>query len=477
MYRLKPSLLIILISSCINVFSQYNDIDLSKYKLPELDRRTLETNYNISGLNSSLDGDRYNRYSTQFDLNYNRFQNTRIYQKETDLRFNFDFITFNNKENGNLQAKRNYLTPNLYYNGKYRHYNDRLFFFETDLILGSQYIHSSYFSMPENGNLNKSITNTLDLISFVPFKFGKGRIEPIQDFRQAIYIIEELTKIGKITHGKSEEQIVEFAQLISKLKNDRFFDSRLRRIAEITSLDSFLISDGFVSTQDVEYFTTLNDYWVYGNRPIRNAGTRVSGVVRPGYYYPGLFDDISVSNNNTLKYINSLLMLDGGIEVKHEKPINLYWQNTMDLNLFMGIFEGRYRDLFDTEEYKVRTPNFNVSYSQNIGYYPNTRTDINFGYSVKYFHMFENDLSNDFNAVRVATNLSLNYYISPKLRLNAFSSFYFYWQDSDPLTINLNEVNNEFLLKHFDFGLGGYNITLINELYHGFQISLLYSIF
>lgn len=470
-------MLFILVASTMKGLSQYNDFDLSKYKLPDLDRRALETDYSISGYANRVYETAFKRFSADFDLNYSRFQNTKEYQKESDLGFSFGYDINNSKEDGNLTSKQSYLNPTLFYQGGYRHYNDRLIFMEAGLMLGSQYYQNKYTSLQVDGSFGLNNMRRFDLVTFIPLKIGKGRIEPVEDLRHAIYLFEELAKIQRLSADKTEDEIVEFAEYISRLKNKRFFDSRLKRIAEIESLDSFLISNGHVSIQDAPYFTTLGDYWDYGNRPLRNTGTRISGMVSPGFYFPGLFNDIGIATGNGLTYMNSLFMLDGGIDVKHEKPVNLFWQNTVDLNCYLGIYEGRFIDFADTDEYSIRIPNFNVSYSQKIGFYPNTRTNISLAYSIRYLHSFETDLSDEFNAARFETIFLLNYYFSPKLRLNAFSTFFYYWQDSDDIILSLNPVNNEFLLDHFDLGLGGSYITLTNELFHRFQVSLVYSIF
>ena len=118
-----------------------------------------------------------------------------------------------------------------------------------------------------------------------PVKFGNGRIEQVQDARQAVYIYKELSKADRMSPDKTDEQILEFAKLISQLKNKRFFDSRLRRIAEIESVDSFFTAKNYIKESDATYFTTLNDYWEYGNGPVRSSGTRFSVALLPGYYF------------------------------------------------------------------------------------------------------------------------------------------------------------------------------------------------
>jgi hypothetical protein len=100
-----------------------------------------------------------------------------------------------------------------------------------------------------------------------------------------IYIYDELARIGRSGTTKNDNEVVELAELISRLNNERFFDARLRRMEEIESVDSFLLANDHVIQQDARYFTTLNDFWIYGNAPVRNSGNRISLVFLPGYMF------------------------------------------------------------------------------------------------------------------------------------------------------------------------------------------------
>ncbi len=490
MNKLRFGLFIVTLGIFLNGFSQLNDFDLSKYKQPNLERQSLETNFNIGGHNNyekapsqtNYGFDEYgtNQYSGDIYLNYNHFLNNSEYQRETNLGLDLSSYFYNVKEDKEVSFKDNNILPMLYFQRDNRKYYNELSFFETDLVLNYQYNNKKRVSNSKN-NLQ-----THTILAFVPLKVGAGRIEQVQDARHAIYLFNELSKIDRITPSKSDEQITEFAELISKLKNKRFFDSRLRRMAELESVDSFLISKNYVSQQDAKYFTTLSDFWAYGNKPFRSSGTRFSGTIIPGYYYynynnprDGLYFDAG-------KYSFSALLFNGGIELKHEKPINLFWQNSIDINCFTGIIEGKLNDKTSSGDNKMRLPNIQLGFYQTIGFYPNTRTDISFGYSVQYVQLFDKtDLENEvFGAegkgAKAATDLSINYYISPKFRLNVSSSFFYIWQESvDKVIINFDNVaGSNYLLTNFTSNANGYmDYFKEKEVDHHFSISLTYSIF
>ena len=318
----------------------------------------------------------------------------------------------------------------------------------------------------------------------IPLKLGIGRIEQVQDARHAISVFKELSKIERITPDKTDEQIIEFARLISQLKNERFFDSRLRKIAEIESIDSFLISKNYVSEQDAKYFTTLSDFWTYGNKPSRNSGTRLSGAFLPAYYF---FDYYNIGDGiylNTRVHNLNALLLKGGFELKHEKPINLIWQSSIDLNCYAGLIEGKLHDKSNSYDNKLRIPNIQLGLYHTIGFFPNTRTDMSFRYSVQYVQLFDKtDVQNEIlsaegESTKAAADLTLNYYISPKFRVNAKASAYYIWQDSkDEVTINFDNVVGSNYLRSYYTSNTNIEYFKVKEIVNVFSISLIYSIF
>lgn len=494
MNKHTSGLLLLAILLSLPAMAQMHNFDLSRYKLPNFERRALETNFNLHGQNFQgkiqdhpIFGDQKstnNNYYSNFYLDYHHILNTASKQKETQMGLNFSSDFYKSKGN-NQQFTTNRIQPSLYYRGVNRRYYSGLMFYETNLDLNYQY-HRNAINIKNSGDpTNKNKMRNQTLSASVPLKWGLGRIEQVQDARHAIYLFDELAQIDRVNPDKTDEQIIEFASLISQLKNKRFLDARLRKIAELESVDSFLLAKNYLNQQDGRYFATLNDYWTYGNSPMRQSGTRYAAVVTPGYY---IFDHYSPDNGSYYTpsdYTLSAFLLNGGFELRREKPLNLLWQNSIDLHGYAGIIEGKFKNDILSSDYKIRIPNIRLGYFQTFGYYPNTRTDIKFGYSAQYVKLFDKtDAQNDIvgfeeQGIKLATNLSVNYYFSPQLRFNLTSSFFYAWQElGREVIINFDELAaSSFMLNYLHTETSAADLFKVRQIQNTFRISLSYSFF
>ncbi|PLX01505.1 MAG: hypothetical protein C0595_14425 [Marinilabiliales bacterium] len=499
MKKLKTALLLIIISLSLNGFTQLSSFDLSKYKLPNLERRTLDTYFNFNGRNNyfKINDTLYSRYqkfatnsyNSNINIGYNYYLNSEKYQRDAVLRLDFLSSFYNQKEDDELDYKNNDLTPSLFYQYTNRKYFNPKTFFETDLLLHYQYRNNIIYSLSPMTNRTEKTGDIQShkILAAIPLKIGRGRIEQVQDARHAVYILKELTKVGSITEDLSDEDILEFATLISEIKNRRYFDSRLQKIAEIVSVDSFLVSKGYITEQDAKYFTTLNDYWTYGDQQIRQNGTRISFALTPGYYFNTYTDITDQLSYREADYDINAISIDGGFELKHEKLISQTWQNTIDLIVYGGYTSGKKNDRLNSIKENFKVPSAQLGFFQTIGFYPSTRTDAGFRYSIQYTQLFDKTNTNqsigfDGQAAKAATDLWVNYYISPKFRLYFSLSFYYIWQDSeDYVYINFDDnktiYHSQLLnsINHEVNSLAYYYRT--NELSHEIRLGLVYSIF
>ncbi len=472
--------------------AQTNDFNLSNYKLPTLKRQSLELNFYLSGSNTfakysdvniyGKDEDNVKGYTGNIRILYNSFLNDSLRQRTSNAGVYLFSNYADNKYVYGYSYESTTYNPYFYYNLSNRKYFNANNFFEIDIDIDYEFDFFDDYFKSSSGSESQYVIKTHDILGYIPLKIGSGRIDPVQDARLAVYIYDELIKVNRINEEISDEDVIQLAKLISELKNKRFFDSRLRKIAELNAIDSFLISNTNILKSDSRYFTSLQDIWEYGDRPNRNAGTRYTLALYPGYYF-NRYNREDVESLYNREYNLSALILTSGFEFKHEKPINLYWQNTIDFNTHIGIVDGNANYISNTEENALRIPNLQLNYTQTIGFYPNTRTDIVFSYGLQYAQIFDkSDVTNnidgsDSKGVRASSDLAVNYYISPKLRLNLRAWISYVWQDSDK-----SEIIDFSMLPASNY-VNRFSPDIYNGIYkqkqfkNGFRISLLYSIF
>lgn len=405
-------------------FSQDKNFDLSKYKSPDYKRHELEFNFNSSGrsyqqtklvpLESGSASPSEEEYSYSFfnsssslDYQYDNLTRKQIHHLHSRLdgRYNFS----NSNSYGNKTKEYN---PNIQWNidGFRRYYlKENKFFLEG--MTGLSYYYDSSKRTYTNMNDNKSRYNSLTLS--LGIGVGTGRIEKVNDFWQAYYILEKLNGQNSLDRELQEKDIFEFAVLASKLKNKRFFDARLRRISELQALDSLMHSQGLVTNRDISYFTILNDYWSYGNFQDRESGRELKTWAMPEYSR-----QYSKSNGDS-SLISTKTSVISNISFKCTKPLNLYWDryfNARISNETMIENSGYY-----FENYPANAFFSNASFG--YGYFPDSRTSVKglLGYSGQKIIVLHSSsgIPNEPNQWmnKVYLQLEGNYYISPRLQI------------------------------------------------------------
>ncbi|MBI9063769.1 MAG: hypothetical protein JEZ14_17440, partial [Marinilabiliaceae bacterium] len=152
---------------------------------------------------------------------------------------------------------------------------------------------------------------------------GKGRIERIEDARQVLYILDALDKEGRLKRVPTDEEILQIARRVSELKNERFFDSRHKRINEIREMDAILKELDLISEEDALYYTNLYDMWQYGANEARLAGIRFSAGLRTK------LNSNKSEVNDELRYEQKEIGYFGVIRLEYENPFHLKWQSSL----------------------------------------------------------------------------------------------------------------------------------------------------
>jgi hypothetical protein len=413
--------------------AQPDTFDLSRYRLPDIKFRQLDLNFNIDGSSSLQNRDydenlyKQSSFSSDNNLNmgYRSYRNTQRFQNEQSFRIGINPGLDKIKSDSGITFK------NLAFNSFIdltiinRIYFQNKFFFEPDI-----HIYGSTNLSKEDDNVEFTLTKSSDASAEIeiPLLVGHGRIEQIQDARLAVYIFEELFKAGRITRIPGDAEILEFARLISELKNERYFDYRLKKMEEIEKVDSFLQSKGLITSADARYFTIVNDNWDYAQGPVREAGKRFSAGLIPeySYLYSNLETTYSDPTDTTgLKLKRNILgiRMQGLYEL--ERPVNLHWQRSFAVKMSYGYSRNISSNQYIEEpENKSSSDQLNLEAElrYGMGYFPNSRTNITGQVSLDFRHanLLKNQDNPDlkFNNFLVAPlfDLAVYYYVSPQFR-------------------------------------------------------------
>ncbi|MDX9696281.1 MAG: hypothetical protein RBT49_10870 [Bacteroidales bacterium] len=435
------------------MFAQLSSFDLSSYKLPDLSYHQLDFNLDLNGQNSVTDRKfrvsddtylKFNGISGNGNVSYSYYKNTEKLQLDQKVRTTFTSTFSEYKDKETLMNETYGYNGDLNILSENRIYFSTNFFLETslDFYSGSYYVHQ--YNAPETQQVQ---VNEFDVS--IPVLTGFGRIEQVQDARLAIYIFDELSKLGKLAKTPTDEEVIQFSQFISKLKKERFFDSRLKNMRDIELIDSVLQSKGLVSTNDAKYYVTLNDQWNYAAQPIRNSGQRISFGINPEIYSSD-YQNINLNvDGNTKSYEERFeYALGAGVNYTFEKPINLYWQSSLNFSFFGKYMEGTIRDW--PYDISINSPQLESNINYMLGFYPTTRTNIQLSFSAYYFNAFGEEFlstNEEFKTshfiLQPSSNLLINYYISPKVRLRIDYSINYSYLESN--SEYYGRLYNEFL--------------------------------
>ena len=323
---------LLLLTAIVN--GQYSKIDLSAYKLPDIKLSRLDASFNAgNSISSDHFKPNYTDSTKSFssilqgaaNIDYYHFRNTERYQGSYEITGNFALNNYNNKP-GTSSTKSNTNNISFYAAGTNRFYNSNKKFIEADPAISIYGNTSNNYSELSSGNTMDISNNHLTTDFSIPVSIGTGRIEPVEDMRLAVYILEELYKAGRADSIQPENVVIEMAKVISRIKRQRFFDTRLRKIRELNVIDSFLVANKIVSKNDISYFAVLNDQWDYAAAPARSAGFAFNlgiddYIILDRTHLKTVIDGGTPTRN---EYITNTYFIGAFARVRYEKPVNLY---------------------------------------------------------------------------------------------------------------------------------------------------------
>jgi len=278
------------------------EIDISKFVLPEYKRSALEFNFsssnsgNLSKTKEDTGSISYKSQSVSTGnsgyINFSRISNNLKYQGNISTSLELGIPSLSKSWNKHTMVELENSTRRYSFGFDFtsanRFYSSKKKYFEIDptiVINNSSYRHfSEAFYTDPASNYNNLIKNSdLNLNLESDFRVGVGRVEPVEDMRQVLYILEDLKTAGRLKRELSQEETIQLAEKLAVLKNKRFLDSRLRLIEETIEIEKILSEMDLITEYDALFFATVNDYWSMAPNPGRSSGKRISLGVKPSY--------------------------------------------------------------------------------------------------------------------------------------------------------------------------------------------------
>lgn len=443
MYKLLIAF-ILLYTTVSQGFCQEIDFNLKQYKLTDIKFRSFNNSigYNSNGNdNKNLTADTVITTSNTHRMNYQgrvgEYRNTRKFQSNAVLQ-----SWFNGYRNKNFLDSTNHnrlYDWNIGFHGSYniRYYVKDLFFVEAEPNTRYNfYQFNHYRKQPFFPEHYQRTENTPDYSASLPIKLGYGRLERVEDARQALFLVEQLKRSQRLSRDVNSEDMLALASFVSKLRNIRFFDDRLQRIYQLKQIDSFFQANDFVDQTDAVYYTTSMDYWMFGGTPIRNNGARISAVCLPmrgsRVVSPSESGSATFYKSTKTEVFRQLFF---GVEYIHDVPLSAVWQSTSAIRVYKGKGELDITSKLLQYESLDQTimPGNQVHLSHEIGFYPTTRTWLTLSQQLSIVDITGLEQTSGvpiidpwgpaidpslFRTVRYNLNFNLNYYISPRVRLN-----------------------------------------------------------
>lgn len=228
------------------------------------------------------------------------------------------------------------------------------------------------------------------------------------------------------------------------MEKETAFDSRRHTIEEISTVTRYLQERGYLSKEDVDYYTTLYDYWLYGGLHQRLSGFQTEVEVQPGYVHE--------KTNTGGAPVTDAFRLNARVGLRYEKPIDLYKQHSASASFDYSFMKSFYsypdEKWRDSRNKNTNFKHLNLSYY--FGYYPTSRTHLRIGLEEN-LHLTHDGWSDESDTYTdTSLNLKAYYYLSPQLRLD--------------LSANLNFQKNSACYSGYRW-YGGYAFTLTYALY------------
>jgi len=258
--------------------------------------------------------------------------------------------------------------------------------------------------------------------------YGFGRIEYVGNGAHVLRILNMLKDQGQLDAIPDSTVIMELIDLVTELKNQRFFDSRLQRIREMETILERLSVTGTVVNPDYLAFSLISDAYVYENN-LNNFSSGRSIEITAGR-------DMAYSSIS-----GWLTSADAKLSLTYN---DYHMVNYKTMTRFYGGFIYNYylTDFGDRIQNRhFILPNLGFDWIHN----PTARTSISWENYIAYNINIERDgqINQDRSDIRLVSSANLAYYLSPQVRIGGNASL----RTITELEDNVNRINERYDLS------------------------------
>ena len=419
---------------------EYVNFDIGKYFTPDIVRNQMSIYFDLNSDYSHANSDNqfyeYRGVADNYDFtghivySFSRNVNTRgkISNFGVNLSLNEDYTSRKSHQTFRYSDLNNDvvgsdLTSNLGTGWRNKWYFSKLFFlnYNVDGNISYNFKREEIKNYTAGGPAKQ---NEFSLRFSPQTGAGYGRIENVEDARQAVYIANALSKRNILTRNLSNEELFELSQKISTVKNKRFLDSRQHLIAEISTVDSFFVKKKLLNDIGATYFTTLYDMWQYGALFSRQAGYEISFVISPYYTYDYLKNTPELQDG-AIHYPHQA-RLETNLTFNYEKPFKLNWQHSISAGGFAVFNQGKAGKTDFNSIFSNRSKTLIAGAYYSLNYYPNTRTNIRatVGSQAQVTQYISKHITEDYTMIdtycTAMSGISINYYFAPHFRVTSY---------------------------------------------------------
>lgn len=421
-----------------------------EFKLPEINRRALDIKPNLSGalIRNLLSGkdllSSSSKITQNIGLQYSYFHNSKRKQIFHNLYIGQSYNAINQlsdfHSSFNPRINRQF-GSNLYHSAVNRYYFTSRHFSEINWD-----VQGSFFDRRTLTSAASLITqtNTYFYSISVPLKTGIGRVEPVQDVFSAAFMAEDMLQVGVLDSPMEQEELFELGRVMADARNLRIFDARKKRMYELSQLDNWFKDIGKAKVDNILYYNTMADNWLFAFSGVRYSGRRISTSVTPGFQYFG----------NEGNAPNTRLSFSGAFLLEQFLPLSRTWQ--LDYSINAGISRN-FVSVDVYSEYRFFTPF--MAAQLELGCFPNSRTSIHFNARVagEFYGAYPSILQT-FASFHASGNIFLNY----RTRLYADVHWDYYRTSDNAIYQHPRAFLPQAGLRNIDYGA---NIRLIYSLF------------